>query len=334
MVVAGHPRRMNLDSPKRRELNEGVRDARCVRTLMGTRSWARCRSLPWRSGPRVVILPAFLAARHGAWLAGRSLGPPAPTAPTQAWRHPAAVAGGPPGRRRRRAARRAVVPARRPGGRHLQDRGRRQHDLLLGPLGALGFCQPDGTFITSLESLASGCRRWPRSARRSWWMGWPLGCSDPVGGPTRRSCTTPNGTPTPPRALPSRPSTATCYDWTGAGRATVMSTSSSTWQGWTTFWTRSRSPACWTAGSAGWPRPARTGMCRSAIAASRTASATPSGRSTACRRGCTRWWSSRSPIWPMPGRCAAGAGCCTASATSSAPLGADLSSPLAAPSPP
>ena len=26
-------------------------------------------------------------------------------------------------------------------------------DLLLGPLGALGFCQPDGTFITSLDDL-------------------------------------------------------------------------------------------------------------------------------------------------------------------------------------
>jgi hypothetical protein len=44
-------------------------------------------------------------------------------------------------------------------------------------------------------------------------------------------------------------------------------------------------------------------------------------RSTACRRGCARWWSSRSPVWPTPWRCAAGAGCCTAFATSSAPLG-------------
>jgi len=29
-------------------------------------------------------------------------------------------------------------------------------DLLLGPLGDLGFCQPDGTFITSLDDL----RQW------------------------------------------------------------------------------------------------------------------------------------------------------------------------------
>jgi len=48
-------------------------------------------------------------------------------------------------------------------------------------------------------------------------------------------------------------------------------------------------------------------------------SATPSGRSTACRRACARWWSRRSPIWPTPGRCAAGGGCCIASGTSTAP---------------
>jgi DDE superfamily endonuclease len=32
------------------------------------------------------------------------------------------------------------------------------------------------------------------------------------------------------------------------------------------------------------------------------------------------WWSRRSVIWPTPGRCAAGAGCCTGSAISSGPL--------------
>jgi hypothetical protein len=36
-------------------------------------------------------------------------------------------------------------------------------DLLLGPLGALGFCQPDGTFITSLDDL----RRWLAEMARS-----------------------------------------------------------------------------------------------------------------------------------------------------------------------
>src|SRR6266540_1355177 len=81
----------------------------------------------------------------------------------------------------------------------------------------------------------------------------------------------------------------------------------------------SRSPACWTVGSADWPRRASTGMRRPGTAAPKTASATPSGPTTACRQGCARWWSSPSRTWPTPGRCAAGAGCCTASGTSSGP---------------
>jgi DDE superfamily endonuclease len=35
--------------------------------------------------------------------------------------------------------------------------------------------------------------------------------------------------------------------------------------------------------------------------------------------GCARWSSSRSPTWPTPGHCAAGAGCCTASGPSTGP---------------
>jgi hypothetical protein len=57
-------------------------------------------------------------------------------------------------------------------------------DSLLGPLGTLGFCQPDGTFITTLASLASALGRWPHLARRCAWTGWPPGCSGPgVGQP-------------------------------------------------------------------------------------------------------------------------------------------------------
>ncbi len=51
-------------------------------------------------------------------------------------------------------------------------------DLLLGPLADLGFCQPDGTFVTSLDDLRERLGEMAAS--------------------------------TPPRALPSRPSTATC----------------------------------------------------------------------------------------------------------------------------
>src|SRR5215207_6201395 len=91
----------------------------------------------WRSGP-VVILPAFVAARPRAGLAGPPPGPPEPTPPTRAWWHPAAAVGGPPGCRRGGHPRRAVVPPRRASGRHLQDRGRRQYGPAARPAGGAG----------------------------------------------------------------------------------------------------------------------------------------------------------------------------------------------------
>jgi hypothetical protein len=41
-------------------------------------------------------------------------------------------------------------------------------DLLLGPLAALGYCQPDGTFITSLDDLRHWLGEMAKPARRSW----------------------------------------------------------------------------------------------------------------------------------------------------------------------
>jgi hypothetical protein len=73
-------------------------------------------------------------------------------------------------------------------------------DLLLGELAALGFCQPDGTFITSLNDLGQWLAEMAEVGERCAWTGWPPGCSDPQAGPTRRCCTTPSGTATPPRA--------------------------------------------------------------------------------------------------------------------------------------
>jgi hypothetical protein len=109
-------------------------------------------------------------------------------------------------------------------------------------------------------------RRWPGPAARPAWCAWVLSarrhlhhrprrpapwlaertrsgeavCLDglairvqrPRGGPTRRCCTTPSGTPTPPRAWPSRASPATCCGWTAAGRATAMSTNWWHCRGW------------------------------------------------------------------------------------------------------
>jgi hypothetical protein len=60
-------------------------------------------------------------------------------------------------------------------------------DLLLAEVAAIGYCQPDGTFITTLAEL----RRWlvemARSGEAVCVDGSPPGSSDPGHGPTRRS---------------------------------------------------------------------------------------------------------------------------------------------------
>src|SRR6266511_687656 len=100
-------------------------------------------------------------------------------------------------------------------------------DLLLGELAALGFCQPDGSFITSLDQL----RRWLAEMATSGEAVLVDGLGTRVQRPrTRRCSTTPSGTPTPPKAWRWPPSTATCCGWMAAGRAAATSRSSSSWQ--------------------------------------------------------------------------------------------------------
>jgi hypothetical protein len=193
-------------------------------------------------------------------------------------------------------------------------------DLLLGPLADLGFCQPDGTFITSLHDLRQ-------------WLAEMAGCGEAV-------CL--DGLATRVQRPLGWANQKVLYDakrhsHTAQGLALSTIHGDLLWcdGGWpgschehelielagldqaleevevTSLLDR---------GFRGWPRRACTGMRRSGTAAPRTGSATGSGRSTACRRGCGRWWSRRSATSPMPGRCAAGGACCTGSGTSSGPL--------------
>jgi hypothetical protein len=73
-------------------------------------------------------------------------------------------------------------------------------DLLLGPLADLGFCQPDGTFITSLDELGERLAEMAEVGEAVCVDGLATRVQRPRGGPTRRCWTTPSGTPTPPRA--------------------------------------------------------------------------------------------------------------------------------------
>jgi DDE superfamily endonuclease len=106
----------------------------------------------WRSGP-LVILPAVVAARRRAGLAGRSPRPPAAIAPARAGGTPplplevrpdAVTAVVLDGLSYRRAGRAVGISKT-----EVDD----SLDLLLPKLAALGYCQPDGTFLTSLGDL-------------------------------------------------------------------------------------------------------------------------------------------------------------------------------------
>jgi hypothetical protein len=192
-------------------------------------------------------------------------------------------------------------------------------DLLLGPLADLGFCQPDGTFVTTLADLRALLVEMAQAGEAVVVDGLATRVQRPCGWANQKVLYD-----------------AKRYTHTTQGLAVSTIHGDLLWLdgGWPGSCHEHELlelsglegvldgvevASLLDRGSAGWPRHASTGMSQSGTAGPRTASQAPSGRSTACRPGCARWWSSRSPTWQAPGRCAAGAGCCTASGTSSAP---------------
>jgi hypothetical protein len=191
-------------------------------------------------------------------------------------------------------------------------------DLLLGPLAALGFCQPDGTFITSLDDLRELLADMAEVGEAV--------CVDGLATRVQRPREWANQ-----KVLYAKRHLHTAQ---GVAVSTIHGDLSWCDGGWPGSCHEHKLielagldgaldgvevTSLLDRGSAGWPRRASTGMRRSGTGAPRTASPTGSGRSTACRPGCARWWSGRSRISPMRGRCAAGVACRTASKTSSGP---------------
>jgi hypothetical protein len=207
-------------------------------------------------------------------------------------------------------------------------------DLLLGPLAALGYCQPDGTFVASLDDLRQLLAEIARCGEAV--------VVDELATRVQR-----------PRGWANQKALydAKRHAHTAQGLAVSTIWGDLLWVdgGWPGSCHEHELLA---AGGAG-PRARRRrgrqptgpwiplagqstralGMRRSGTAAPRTASATPSGRSTACRRGCGRWWSSRCPS----GRRLGAASLARAAVPSPGYLPgrgrADLPWPLAAPSP-
>jgi DDE superfamily endonuclease len=190
-------------------------------------------------------------------------------------------------------------------------------DLLLGPLTDIGFCQSDGTFITSLADLGGWFGEMARCGEAVVVDGLATGVQRPSGWgnqmvlyDAKRHAHTAQGL-----ALSTIHGDLLWCDggWPGSchehellglsGLGEVLDAT-----GVTTILDRGFRGLA--KGREQWPR-------RSGTGGPRTGSPTSSGRSTTRRRGCGPWWSRRSAIWPTSGRCAAGAGCCTGSARSS-----------------
>jgi hypothetical protein len=192
-------------------------------------------------------------------------------------------------------------------------------DLLLGPLGDLGFCQPDGSFITSLDELAARLAEMAAAGEAVCVDGLATRVQRPRGWANQKVLYDAKRHTHTAQGL----SVATIWGdllwldggWPGACHEHELLRLA----GLERALDQVEVVSLLDRGFRGMAKAASIGMCRSATAAPSIGSATPSGPTTGCRRGCGRWWSRRSRTWLTPGRCAAGAGCCTASGRCSAP---------------
>jgi hypothetical protein len=230
---------------------------------------------------------------------GRPPGPPAP--PARHRRHPAVVAGGPPGRRRRGPAGRAVLSARRPHDRHLQDRGRRQPRHGARPTRRLGFCQPDGSFITTLDDLRELLAEMAASGEAMVVDRLATRVQRPCGWTTRRCPRDAERHSHTARGL----AVATVWGdllWLDGGRpGSCHEHERLALAGLGGCWTPSRSSACWTGGSGAWPSNASIGMPGRGPAQHRPAHRRPAGLQPPAG-GAAGAGGASIPTWQAPGR--------------------------------
>ena len=143
-------------------------------------------------------------------------------------------------------------------------------DLLLGPLAALGYCQPDGTFVATLADLRERLAEMAHAGEAV--------CLDGLGTRVQRPWSWANQKVLDDAKRHTHTaqglSLSTVHGdllWVdGAGLAVATSRSCLRWQGWTRCWTPLRSPPSLTGGSGACPGRVSTGMRRSGIGGPRT----------------------------------------------------------------
>jgi DDE superfamily endonuclease len=168
-------------------------------------------------------------------------------------------------------------------------------DLLVGKLADLGYCQPDGTFVVTLQDLRERLGEMAEVGEAACVDGLATRVQRPREWANQKvlydaKC---HGHTVQGLVVPTVWGDLLWLDggWPGSchehellalsGLAKVVEAS-----GVATLLDR---------GFRGWPSPASTGMRQSGIGGPKIGSATGSGRSTACRPGCAHWWSRQRP---------------------------------------
>jgi hypothetical protein len=193
-------------------------------------------------------------------------------------------------------------------------------DLLLLKLAALGYCQPDGRFVTTLAQVRERLAEMAEVGEVVCVDGLATRVQRPRGWANQKLLYDAKRHAHTAQGLAVSTSTATCCGWMAAGLEAAMSRSSSSCRGLAT----GSMPAVWppssTEDSAGWPRVASTGMCPVGDRRTKdrlTDQQRPFNRLQAGLRALVEQAiGHRANAW----RCAAGAGCCTGCEMSSAPL--------------
>ncbi len=162
-------------------------------------------------------------------------------------------------------------------------------DLLLAGLAALGYCQPDGTFITTLADLREWLGEMAAAGEAVLVDGLATRVQRPRGWANQKVWDDAKRHAHTAQGLAVSTVHGDLCGVTAAGRAAATSTSSSRCLGSTRAWTPAAWRACWIGGCGAWPRAASTGTPRSGTGAPRTGSLTRNGPTTAARPGCARW---------------------------------------------
>jgi hypothetical protein len=192
-------------------------------------------------------------------------------------------------------------------------------DLLLPKLAALGFCQPDGTFVATLADLRERLVEMAQTGEAVCLDGLATRVQRPKGWANqqvlydaKRHAHTAQGL-----AVSTIHGDLLWCDggWPGSCHEHELLELS----GLDQLLDATGVANLLDRGFRGWRRPTSTGMRPSGTGAPRIGSPTRNGPTTVARPGCARWSSSRSATSPMPGRCAAGEACSIGSGTPTGP---------------